>query len=172
MSDIIHDEINRTFCKAHRREICHECCMSFDMQHRMAEEDAGLRKKKTDVEVAAEEYAIAMTSLRGMDQMIPRPSPEVYEMNRGYLRRAEEKLRRLEQAGEDVQTAIRKATETQNASEMQRMALMQAWAKQNPGKRTMEFGGPETQKLYDQIDKLTETVDEKLEQVLLEIFDT
>lgn len=47
MFDIVSDEFGRTFCKTHSREICHECCMSFDIQNRMAEENAGLRKKKT-----------------------------------------------------------------------------------------------------------------------------
>jgi hypothetical protein len=152
MSNIVHDEIGRIFCKAHRREVCYECCMMFDWQNRQIEEDAGLRKKKSEAEKAAREYAIAATALRGMDRMIPRPSPEIYDLNRSYLRTADVKLRNLKQAGEQgVDEAIRNALEELNASLMERDALMQAWAEQNPGKRNMEYGGPEIQKLYDLI---------------------
>ena len=107
--DITHDEIGRTYCKEHNREVCHICCMSFEPQNRMAEEGAGLRKKKTEVENAAEEKATAMYALRGMEKMVPRPTEQIWEMNREYLRRADEKLKRFEDAGEDVQSAMRKA---------------------------------------------------------------
>jgi hypothetical protein len=149
--DIINDEIGRTYCKEHSREVCHICCMSFDIQNRMAEEGAGLRKKKTEVENAAEEKATAMYALRGMEQMVPRPTEAVWEMNREYLRRADEKLKRFEDAGEDVQSAMRKAIEETNKMEMEQNALMQGWSKKNPGKTHFEMGGPETQKLYDEI---------------------
>ena len=85
MSDIINDDIGRTFCKAHRRETCHECCMSFEPMNRDAEERAGLRKPKTEVEKLAETQAIAEYALRGMERMHPRPPRAVFEQNRKHL---------------------------------------------------------------------------------------
>ena len=75
----------------------------------------------------------------------------IWEMIREYLRRADEKLKRFEDAGEDVQSAMRKAMEETNKAEMEQNALLQGWSKQNPGKTRFEMGGPETQKLYDEI---------------------
>eukprot|EP00980_Cylindrotheca_fusiformis_P015541 scaffold4424_cov102-Cylindrotheca_fusiformis.AAC.1 len=145
------DKIGRIYCKEHRREICHECCMSFDMPNRMAEENAGLVKKKTELEKAAAEVALIMFALQGMERMVPRPSPAVFEMNRNYLQRAEEKLRQFAARGEDVETALQEAMDAERAKKMENQALAQAWSNQNPGKTTFELGGPEHQKLYDQV---------------------
>jgi hypothetical protein len=112
---------------------------------------AFLINKTTAVEQAAVDKAVAMYALRGMEQMVPRPNEEAWARNREYLRRADEKLKRFEAAGEDVQSAMVKAIEEQTRSEMERNALMQALSKNNPGKTTFEMGGPETQKIYDEI---------------------
>jgi len=109
--DHISDEIGRCYCKDHRREVCHECCLSFDVTNRYAEEAAGLRKKRTPVEEAAEEKATAMFALRGMEQMVPRPSAEVFAMNREYERLADAKLQAFPAA--DVAAAMQRAIEEQ-----------------------------------------------------------
>jgi hypothetical protein len=151
MAPIQMDEIGRTFCKQHRREVCHECCMSFDIQNRMAEENAGLIKKKTELEVAAARKALVVSALEGMELMIPRPSPEVFETNRGYLREAEEKLKKFAAQGKDVDTPYREALEAERAKRMETDALVQAWSKENPGATEFNFGGPESQKLYEKV---------------------
>ena len=151
MEETIVDDIGRCFCKKHRREICHDCCMDFEPMNRNAEEDAGLRKKRTDVELAAEEKATALFALKGMERMNPRPNLQIFEENREWLQKAEDKLQALAAEGKDIDEPVRKAIEKERNREIQQQALMQAWAKQNPGKSTFEFGGPETQELFDKI---------------------
>lgn len=150
MFDIVKDEIGRCFCKAHRREECHECCMSFDITNRMAEEEAGLIKKRTPWEVAAEEKAIAYVALQGMERMHPRPSEAVFAQNQKFLKDADKKLQKFARQGHDVETAFRKALESQQGSMLEMDALAQAWKKENPNSNHFEVGGPETQRLYEQ----------------------
>ncbi len=57
--------------------------MSFDIQNRIAEENAGLIKKKTELEVAAAEKPLVVSALEGMEKMVPRPSFDVFAQNRG-----------------------------------------------------------------------------------------
>jgi hypothetical protein len=47
------DDIGRIFCERHKRELCHECCFDFGPMNRNME--AGLRKKTTPMEQAAED---------------------------------------------------------------------------------------------------------------------
>lgn len=145
------DDVGRCFCKDHRREVCHECCLAFDIQNRMAEERAGVRKPKTEVEEVADRWALCTYALQGMEQMRPRPNEAVFEQNREYLNEADLKLKRFQAAGEDVQPAMRKALEAQHVQKMETEALMQAWSKKNPGERVFEVGGKETQELYDNV---------------------
>lgn len=93
--------------------------------------------------------ATAMFALRGMEHMHPRPPPQVFEMNRKYEREADEKLKKFPAA--EVEAAMKSAIEEQAKSEIERQALVQAWARQNPGQTHMEVGGPETQQLYDEV---------------------
>ena len=124
----------------------------FDVTNRMMEENAGLVKKRTPVEVAAEEYAVVWYALQGMERMHPRPPDKVFEQNRVHLRKAEEKLEQFQRDGEiGVEAAKQAAMNKEMQQDMQRTAMMQAWSKLNPGKTKWEFGGPETQKIYDQI---------------------
>lgn len=150
MSDITHDDIGRIYCKAHHREICHECCMAFDMQNRIIEEEKGLIKKKTEVEKAAQDKAIAYVALQGMERMYPRPSEAVFRQNRQYLKEADDKLKAFAGKGHDVETPFRKALEEQQTTMMQTDALAQAWKRENPHGTNFEMGGPETQRLYEQ----------------------
>jgi len=103
--------------------------MSFDILNREAEEDAGLVKRKTEVERAAEDYAIALHALQGMERMYPRPSPEVFAENRQFLREAEEKLRLFSKVGTHVEAAKRAAIQEQRSQDMQQRAILQAWKK-------------------------------------------
>ena len=117
----------------------------------MAEEEAGLRKKRTEVEETAEMVAVCLYALDGMERMYPRPDEAIFEQNRRWLKEHQDKLQRFKDAGEEgVDEALRKACEKQQVSELQMRGLTQAWSKQNPGKTTFEVGGEETQKLYEQ----------------------
>lgn len=119
--------------------------------NRDAEERAGLRKKRTEVEIAAEEKATAMFALSGMERMVPRPSEEVFEQNRQWLEQCDAKLAKFKAEGKDIDEAVNKAIEKERNRKLEMQAMMQGWGKQNPGKSVFEFGGPETQKLYDSL---------------------
>eukprot|EP00984_Skeletonema_dohrnii_P002283 scaffold795_cov94-Skeletonema_dohrnii-CCMP3373.AAC.11 len=150
-SIMINDEHGRAFCKEHNRDICHDCGLDFRDMNRMAEEDAGLKKKRTEVEQTAEMIAVCLYALNGMERMRPRPNEAIFENNRQRLKEYQDKLQSLKDAGEEgVDEALQNACEKQNVSEIQMRGLMQAWSKQNPGKTTMEIEGEETQKLYEQ----------------------
>ena len=41
--------------------------VDFSMQNRVIEEDVGLKKKRTEVEKTAEDIALGMSALRGME---------------------------------------------------------------------------------------------------------
>lgn len=123
--------------------------LSFDMQNRMAEEAAGLIKKKTEVEKTAAEKALVIVALEGMERMVPRPSPAVFAQNRGYLQRAEEKLRRFAAEGKDVDTPFQEALRAERAKRKETTALVQAFSKANPGQTEFDIGGPQSQKLFD-----------------------
>jgi hypothetical protein len=146
----VSDDIGRCFCKDHRREVCDKCCLAFDIPNRMAEERAGLRKPKTQVEEAAEDWAVATFALQGMEQMHPRPTEAVFAQNNELLREADEKLKRFQEAEQDVRGAMERALDNLPMHQVNRDALVQAWSKQNPGKPNFEVGGKETQELYDQ----------------------
>mmetsp|Transcript_14684 Transcript_14684/g.21668 ORF Transcript_14684/g.21668 Transcript_14684/m.21668 type:complete len:316 (-) Transcript_14684:84-1031(-) len=147
IGEITHDEYGRCFCKDHHRETCNECCLSFDNRH--IEEKVGLRKKRSEVELVAEQKAIILSALRGMEQMRPRPNKEVFEQHYEFLRQAEEKLERFAAAGEDVESALTKANDREMASELERMALGQALSKQNPGQTKFNLGGQEHQRIFE-----------------------
>lgn len=153
MEETYKDEIGRMFCTKHRREICHECCYDFADMNRMYEEDAGLRQPKTELEKAAEE-ALTMSDalIRMRREMGMGPGDPVYEQNRSYAEEKQELFDTLKATAEpqEIEAAMRKAIDKIQKQHADRNAIIQAWAKENPGKREMEFGGPETQRLYDE----------------------
>lgn len=160
--DITNDEFGRTFCTAHNREVCHMCCMDFSMQNRYTEERVGLKKERAEAEKAAEDVAIGMSALSGMERMQPRPSEEIFEQNRNWVKEALEKLQHLRDAGEEgVDEALQRAIDKENGKEMEMQGFTQAWSKQNPGKTTIEFGGTETQKLYEEFIAAPSTTNSK-----------
>jgi hypothetical protein len=124
----------------------------------MVEEEIGMRKKRSELEVAAEEWAVCFNALKNMERMDPRPSEAIFEMNRQFLRENEEKLRRLEDAGvEDVETAKRMALDEQTVSDIERDAIVQEMQRRNPGQRNFELGGAETQEIYEKIAAVPKT---------------
>jgi len=164
MEDMFTDEIGRCFCDKHRRAQCHECCYDFRDMNEMAEEEAGIRPKKTPAEKAAAEVAVAMSALRGMERMVPRPSQEIFQMNRQFLKDAQDKLKAIEDSGEDVKEPLRRAMQKEQQQEGEMRGLTQAYAQQNPNSRTFEVGGPETQRLYDEFMAAPETKQNRAEK--------
>jgi hypothetical protein len=81
---------------------------------------------------------------------------EGFEENRQYKLRAEEMLRQFANQGEDVETAKRKAMEKQNTADIEMQAMMQAMSRRHPSQREFEFGGSETQEIYDRFLKAPE----------------
>jgi len=149
MEETFYDDIGRIFCKKHCRDQCHDCCYDFRTMNRQVEEDAGIRKKRTPLEECAEMWAVSVTALRGMDRMEPRPGPEMYQMNREYLEKYGKELEEFAAQGLNVEEAKCEAMKKEDDEEKERRALMQASSRQNPGQRVFEFGGSETQQLYD-----------------------
>jgi len=151
MEDTEHDDIGRIFCKKHHRDYCHVCGFDFRDLNRVMEEEKGLRQKRSPVEEAAEMWAVCSYALLGMERMSSRPSEAVFEQNRHYLKEFEEKLRSFAEAGEDVETAKKRAMERQMASEVEQSAILQEMVRQNPGQRHFQMGGPASQKIYEQV---------------------
>jgi hypothetical protein len=150
MEETYTDESGRMFCTKHKRDYCHECCFDFRDGNERLEEDTGHRKKRTPMEESANMWAVCVSALSGMERMVPRPNEEVFELNRKYLSDEEEKLRQFAAAGEDVETAKKRALEKQRANDLEMQGFTQAMARQNPGQQNFEYGGAEAQKIYDQ----------------------
>lgn len=146
------DDTGRMFCP-HNRDYCHICCCDHRMTNRVMEEHAGLKKKPTPVEEAAKMYAVTLRALRGMELMQPRPSEEVFEQNRQWKKEKEEELRKFAEAGEDVESAIRRAVDREDSDELEMDAMKQTMARLNPGQTEFELGGTDSQEIYDEFIK-------------------
>jgi hypothetical protein len=83
--------------------------------NQIVEEKKELREKHDSLEAAADQWAGAVTVLSRMERQVPRPSVEVFEMKRQFLRQHEEELRNLQAQGQDVENAKRHALDQQNA---------------------------------------------------------
>ena len=58
--------------------------------------------------------AVCMYALQGMERMHPRPNEAIFEDNRRHLKKYQDKLQSLKDAGEEgVDEALRKACEKQ-----------------------------------------------------------
>jgi hypothetical protein len=81
-----------------------------------------------------------MYALRGMELMDPRREKKIAQTRKWYNDSAA-KLRKLKEEGKDVDAATKKTMEDEDRHKMEKMAMMQAWGRQNPGKNEFEFGG-------------------------------
>lgn len=123
--------------------------MSFEPMNRMAEESAGLVKKRTEAEKIAEEKAQALYALKGMEQMSPRPAEAVFQQTRDWYNDADAKLKKLEKEGHDVAKAWKKAVDAQERQQLENLSIARAWKDLHPDQNVMEFGGAESQMLYE-----------------------
>lgn len=153
MVDNYLDDIDRMFCSAHDRDHCHVCCVDFRPMNKAAEERAGLRKEETPVEQAAAMYATALRALRGMENMRPRPSEEIFAQNRVWRDEQKALLDKYAAAGEDVAPILRKAIDLERSNELEFEALTQSMSRLNPDKNELQIGGEESQRVYDEFVK-------------------
>jgi len=152
LSEVWSDEIGRCYCEQHRRERCHECCLDFTMTNPIMEEQAGLRKPKTNVETLCEQK---VTLEKGIAFMLKPGNPgtkENLDYHRTELKRVTEELEELARQGKEpeIHKAMNKAIDQTRARDAEMDALSAAHAQLHPGSRVMEYGGAETQKLYEQ----------------------
>ena len=144
------DEFNRCFCTVHRRASCHVCCLDFQMMNEMMEEECGLRKKKTPIEQLCEERQICVHSLQysyaGQSENDPMRQ---YTKNR--IKELDKELAALKATNAEVHKASQHSQKKLDASDADRIAVLQAWKKNNPGKNSMEWGGEESQKYFDAV---------------------
>jgi len=122
------DSIGRAFCKEHHREICHDCQMAFDISNRVLEERNGLTRKATEVEAAAQDYALGevLESLKRMDlRFLPGGAVASFDEASKRAKAAKDELCRLAKEGNNVASQKRAAQELEN-NLMNQRALMQA----------------------------------------------
>lgn len=148
----VSDEIGRSFCRAHGREVCHDCFTFFSYQNRDAEEEAGLIKKKTPWEAAAEDHVLATTTLSAAEDLDPhlRPPEIAVGQARKLLAESKKELQRYALLGHDVKSAIRKALQSQAELMSDACAVVQALRKENSN-ASLEFNGAEFERLREQL---------------------
>jgi hypothetical protein len=146
------DEVGRCFCEEHMRVKCHECCLDFEMVNEQIEADAGLRKPKTQVEQLVEQVAMCR---KGIAHLHAHPELGNGAMPMEGLASAQKNLDALLISGDashaEVSAAMSSEIEKHASQDADMRAVMQAWQNTNPGGSTMEWGGVETQRLYDAV---------------------
>jgi hypothetical protein len=142
-SDIWVDEFGRSFCAAHRREYCHECCLAFDMINRHIEEQAGLRRPPTQVEQLASKKVMLERGIKFMLEQHNKKFRENLRYHRKELQGVERELEKLRKQG--MQQEIKNALEKENIKARSHDADMGAMARVN-----IAWGGEKAQELYEQ----------------------
>jgi tetratricopeptide (TPR) repeat protein len=155
IGEVYTDDVGRCFCDCHRRVSCHECCLDFTEGNRFVEEDNGLRPKRTAVEDLVEQLFMLQDGIRHMQanwQEFHRPNMEFHQTE---LKRVNEELQALHTSGEastsEVSAARQKFGAQYDAKHREMAAMSREWSKQNPGNTTWEFGGEETQQIYEKV---------------------
>ena len=153
VEDMWVDEIGRCFCKKHKREECHVCCYDFEMMNRQAEINAGLRKPPSEMDKLAEKQTMLLNGIKFMKSNQQPPNDPNFVMHTNELEQVEKRMAELRVAGESAALgdAILAAEQKQRSRDIELAAMTEAWAKKNPGKDVFEFGGAETQEIYDQV---------------------
>lgn len=153
MDDVYTDEIGRCYCEKHRREYCHECGYAFAEMNQMAEVQAGLRKAPSKLEHLAENLTTLRYSLHYMERMGTTRVAGLGDCYKAELLKLEKEWKKLTSASagaaREGAEAMVKAKEKIYAQEAERHAMMQGLAAANPGARAIEFGGPQTQKVWE-----------------------
>ena len=148
IAEMWNDEIGRCFCDAHRREKCHECCFDFGFLNRQTEVELGMRKPPTKIEDLAEKHVNLVNDIKLLEDNRKCPNDSIKA-----LEILERQLNALRAAGHsmEVNDALTTAHRKSADDRAEKAAILNAWSKQNPGKATMEYGGPEMQRFFEQV---------------------
>ena len=124
-----------------------------NVTNRQTEIDLGMKKAPTEIEKIADELVTLANAINIMKNRGQSPSSPNYAMHTAELAKNEKKLNALRDAGngEAVSVALLAASRKIEANQAEMEAVTSAWSRQNPGKTNMEYGGAETQKLFDQV---------------------
>ena len=157
--DIYNDELGQAFCKKHMRESCHVCGYDFTPLNNMVMIDKGLKKPPSKIEKLSEEKVMIESAIKFMENNMRRdPSArELMKEDMDYhlkqLAECEKKIARLLEEGQvtsqDVAKTLQQEQMKEQGKQAELAAVTQAWSQQNPGKSHMQYGGEETQQLFD-----------------------
>eukprot|EP00937_MAST-01D_sp_MAST-1D-sp2_P004098 g4098.t1 len=160
--ETVEDDIGRIFCKLHRRDVCHECCMDFRACNRFAEERAGQRKTRTELEDLAEQKVQLQNGLAHMRNMgSPPEMAGNIKFHETELSIVEGKIAAALAGGggaDELHSGAQAERDKYAAQEAEKNAVLQQWARNNPGKTRMRLGGAEHQRLFDQFAASAPTV--------------
>jgi hypothetical protein len=131
------------------------------MMNRQTEIREGIRKEPSEIEKLAEQRVILQNGIKFMLEQNQPYMKENLLFHQSELKKVDKKLKTLSSGAvtNEVSEAMRAAVQKSDGNEAEMRAIQSAWAKQNPGKTVMEFGGEETQKLFDQFAALPPSAD-------------
>ena len=150
------DEYGRCFCKCSHKVICHSCCVDFTTVNEIAEEEHGLRKKRSRCEEVVNQIYDLDAGIKFMEQNGD-TSSENYVFHQEQRSKILSEMLRMVETGETTHAEIEVAGNNRRNRDVtdkeEKRAMYQAWKKDNPMGSSMPFGGAETQKYADQIKK-------------------
>ena len=158
MDEPSQDKVGRLFCGRHRRDTCHECCVDYRSMNEQCEIEVGIRKAPSRMQELAEEKLMLVRGMEFMQQQgdgrggVPPVMKENFKYHQDMLKKVEKEIASLksESQGQEFEAAASKAAQKFANEDAERLAIAQAWKKENPSKHSMSYGGPETQRLFDQ----------------------
>eukprot|EP00942_MAST-04A_sp_MAST-4A-sp1_P003372 g3372.t1 len=150
------DKYGRCFCKCSHKVVCHSCCVDFTTVNEIAEEEHGLRKKKSKCEELVNQIYTLDAGIKFMKQNGDMSS-ENYVFHQEQRSKVMLELLRMVETGETTDAEIEVAGNNCRNREMtekeEKHAMFEAWKKDHPMESTMHYGGAETQKYADQLKK-------------------
>ena len=159
MLETFEDKLGRMYCKMHRRQNCHECCVDFRSMNEMMEVDAGVRKAPSRMEELAKERAELVRGMYFMKEQqggrVPPVMRENYAFHEEELKRVDKDIAQLRKNDgikpEEVAAAQQNATQTFAKDDADMSSIFQAWKRENPTESVMSYGGSDTQRLHDSV---------------------
>lgn len=158
MGDLWYDEIGRMFCDIHRREECNQCYVDYSPMNRQVEIDLGMRKPPTEIQTLAEQHTMCVNGIKFLRQNMSHANmsqamDENLTFHLEHLQKVEKRLEELRSSGanQEIIEALRTSQLKAQDKQSEVAAVASAWSKQNPGKTKMEYGGDETQRLFEQV---------------------
>ena len=156
IGETVTDEAGRCFCKAHNRDVCHECCCDYRPMNEYAEIAAGLRPEKSRLEELAIDIEMLKAGIaHGRQNPQDQGAAGLLKFNQDMLAKSQAEWRELApQSPAEAAAAVEKARRKQYQTEAEREGMMQGLAAANPGQTRIEFGGPQTQEVFEQVASL------------------